>query len=224
MIYEILFKRGEPVLFHNPDAYHAIEPQRENYSSDGEDYFHEDIDEFESLYESEIDADHEFVHDFYLGLSLLLVCRQIYHEAAGVFCGDNTFVFSQVLRRHDNNSTRHHDRDAYHQLVYASKWLSSIGNQFGMLKKVHIDLEVLCLCQPWRYRSDILPLLRVLWRSKSKKFPVVFTCTGRRLPRVCCHFEKKYDASCENRSERFQCDCFERDWKGRSESAKVRIF
>ncbi|KAI4957968.1 hypothetical protein J4E86_005108 [Alternaria arbusti] len=188
LIYEQLFKRAEPILLHNTDAYHAVEPKRRNYDTD--EGFHALTARFETELESRIGAADEFTHDFYLGLPLLLVCRQIYHEAASVFYSDNTFVFSRVLDRHDGRNNPRYDNfdgKAYHQFAYASVWLSNIGSQFGMLKKVHIDVDAMCYhaCKHALDDFDALPLLRLLWKNGAKKSPITFTCTGRRLDPEC---------------------------------------
>ncbi|KAI4673971.1 uncharacterized protein J4E88_008438 [Alternaria novae-zelandiae] len=188
LIYEQLFKRAEPILLHNTDAYHAVEPKRRNYDTD--EGFHALTARFETELESRIGAADEFTHDFYLGLPLLLVCRQIYHEAASVFYSDNTFVFSRVLDRHDGrNNPRYDNLDgkAYHQFAYASVWLSNIGSQFGMLKKVHIDVDAMCYhaCKHALDDFDALPLLRLLWKNGAKKSPITSACTGRRLDPGC---------------------------------------
>jgi len=188
LIYEQLFKRAEPILLHNTDAYHAVEPKRRNYDTD--EGFHALTARFEMELESRIGAADEFTHDFYLGLPLLLVCRQIYHEAASVFYSDNTFVFSRVLDRHDGrNNPRYDDFDgkAYHQFAYASVWLSNIGSQFGMLKKVHIDVDAMCYpaCKHQLDGFDALPLLRLLWKDGAEKSPITFACTRRRLDPEC---------------------------------------
>ncbi|KAI4640444.1 hypothetical protein J4E93_008650 [Alternaria ventricosa] len=188
LIYEQLFKRAKPILLHNTDAYHAVEPKRRNYETDQE--FYALTTRFDTEFESRIGADDEFTHDFHLGLPLLLVCRQVYHEAASVFYSDNTFVFSRVLDRHDGrNNPRYDDFDgkAYHQFAYASVWLSNIGSQFGMLKKVHIDVDAMCYpaCKHQLDGFDALPLLRLLWKDGAEKSPMTFACTRRRLDPEC---------------------------------------
>jgi hypothetical protein len=75
MIYEILFKRDEPVLVHNAEAYHAEPPQRSDYY-DEEDFIN-NVADFDLCYDSEIACNTEFDYGFDLALSLLLSCRQI---------------------------------------------------------------------------------------------------------------------------------------------------
>jgi len=188
LIYEQLFNRAEPILLHNTDAYHAVEPKRGN--GDTDEAFYALTARFETELESRIGAADEFTHDFHLGLPLLLVCRQIYHEAASVFYSDNTFVFSRVLDRHDGrNNPRYDDFDgkAYHQFAYASVWLSNIGSQSSMLKKVHIDVDAMCYhaCKHSLDDFDALSLLRLLWKNGAEKSPITFSCTGRRLDPEC---------------------------------------
>jgi hypothetical protein len=188
LIYDQVFKRDKPILLHNSDAYHAVEPKRSNYDTD--EVFNDAIARFDTDFESRIGADDEFAHDLHFGLPLLLVCRQIYHEAASVLYGDNTFIFSRALNRHDNSYNMFYadfDGEAYHQFAYASTWLSNIGSQFGMLKKVHIDVDAMCHCRCGYAITefDALPLLRLLWKNGSKKSPITFACTGRRLHVEC---------------------------------------
>jgi hypothetical protein len=188
LIYDQVFKRGEPILLHNIDAYHAVEPKRMIHDTDED--FNDAIARFDTDFESSIGADDEFAHGLHFGLPLLLACRQIYHEAASVFYGDNTFIFSRVLNRHDDSYNPYYrgfDGDAYNQFAYASTWLSNIGSQFGMLKKVHIDVDAMCdwNCQHAITEFDALPLLRLLWKNGSKKSPITFACTGRRLHIEC---------------------------------------
>lgn len=188
LIYEQLFKRAEPILLHNTDAHHAVEPERR--FGDTDERFYALTAKFNSEFESRIGADDEFTDDFHLGLPLLLVCRQIYHEAGSVFYGENTFIFSRVLNRHDGrNNPRYDEFDgkAYHQFAYASVWLSNIGSHFGMLKKVYIDVDAMCYhaCKNALDGFDVLPLLQLLRKNSSKKSPVTFACTGRRLQPEC---------------------------------------
>jgi hypothetical protein len=201
-IYGILFKRDEPVLLHNAKAYHAVEPKRRSYQSD--ENFHSRLSEFDSHYELEIGRDHEFVHDFHLGLSILLVSRQIYHEAAGVLYKDNTFVVSRVLCRHDRDFHEFHDDMAYHQINYAPQWLSNIGSQFSMLRKVIIDCDAICdpACDEFFDDFDILPLLRLLWKYSIRVSPVTFARTGRILEPRCARNDQAVDME-ENERTRY---------------------
>lgn len=68
-IYEILFKRDEPVLVHNVTAYHAQEPDSAWYN-DPED-FSSDMQLFDQIYESDIGAAPEFDSQFQLGFGIL---------------------------------------------------------------------------------------------------------------------------------------------------------
>lgn len=62
-----------------------------------------------------------FSHDFSTGLLLLRVSRQIYHETASMFYGDNTFVFTRALDRHDHDSDRLCYSGAYYQVQDAPR-------------------------------------------------------------------------------------------------------
>jgi hypothetical protein len=108
-IYELLFKRDEPVLLHDGEAYRdklrgklrpdAQENDERFWRPDQGDEDDEEEDYWEEL---EIDVephvkDDDFHHSFGEGIGLLLSCRQIYHEAAGILYGHNTFLFFRVL-------------------------------------------------------------------------------------------------------------------------------
>ncbi|KAF2030525.1 hypothetical protein EK21DRAFT_111838 [Setomelanomma holmii] len=137
-VYEVLFKRDEPVLVHNKDAYHAKEPERDKWMST-DDYM-VDIRRFEKIYEEEMDSADEFRQVFHLELPLLLTCRQIYHESSGVFYGCNVFMLSRALNRHDSDNDESHDEEVYGQLDYAPKWVSKLGSQVAFLRTVAIDI------------------------------------------------------------------------------------
>jgi hypothetical protein len=99
-VYEILFKRDEPVLLHNAKAYHA-RPQKEKQGLEGVVYDLASLKSFDEEYEREIGQDRDFIHDFQLVTPFLLTCRQVYSETVGYLYGQNTFVFSRPLYRHD---------------------------------------------------------------------------------------------------------------------------
>ncbi|KAF1851533.1 uncharacterized protein K460DRAFT_298660 [Cucurbitaria berberidis CBS 394.84] len=180
-IYEILFKREEPVLLHNAEAYHVIEPPREHYPLDT--LFQDAMDEYHETFETEIGGDVDFKHNFHEGLSMLRSCRQVYHEAAGIFYGENTFIFSRVLNRHDCADHETHDVFDYHPLSYSTRWLSSIGSQIIFLRKAIIDVDGICPANCYaRLRDlDFFPLMRFLWSYPQKAHVITFAHTGRRL-------------------------------------------
>ncbi|KAH6853011.1 hypothetical protein BKA58DRAFT_450321, partial [Alternaria rosae] len=147
-----LFKREDPVLLHNADAYHASHPFRGAL----EDYYSE--------YEAGIGKDEGFRHEFHEGLALLSSCRQIHDEASGVlYCG-NMFIFSRLLEEEDCDDLN--GDEEYFQVNYAGKWLKEIGSQFNRLKKVVIDVDAKC-CEGLCGHSDdieLLPLLHLMWK------------------------------------------------------------
>jgi hypothetical protein len=102
--------------------------------------------------------DEEFDHGYTGYMSLLRTCRQLYHEAAGVLYGSNTFLFSCVpCPRVD---------ESYCPTNSAATWFDAIGSQILLVRRVLIDAE--------SFRSDedapatmltylnILPILRVV--------------------------------------------------------------
>ena len=177
-IYEVLFKRDGSVLIHNAAAYHAKEPQREDYASLDIEKYHDDVKEFDAIYEQDIGGDFEFRHHFQYGLSLLLSCRQVYHEAIGILYGANTFLFSRVQNRH-NKDDRWHQGSSYSQLSYAPKWLSSIGSHFALVRGILIDVDEKCPypCIRCTKNFNLLPFLPFLRRTPDK-FTVTFVHAG----------------------------------------------
>lgn len=121
-VYEILFKRDEPVLVHNVAAYLAKEPKMDPIETIED--FADSMREFEERYEEDIGKDSEFAHTLGYGLSLLRFCRQIYHEAACVLYGGKVFTISWSLHRHDDHYDLGFYADKeYNQLNYAQVWL-----------------------------------------------------------------------------------------------------
>ncbi|KAI4640450.1 hypothetical protein J4E93_008656 [Alternaria ventricosa] len=152
-VYELLFKREDPVLLHNADVYHASHPFRGAL----EDYYSE--------YEDGVGKDEAFRHDFHEGLALLSSCRQIHDEASGILYGGNTFIFSRLFDEEDCDELNSHEE--YSQVDYAAKWLNEIETQFNRLKKVVIDVNATC-CEGLCADSDVfefLPLLRFVWKN-----------------------------------------------------------
>ncbi|EAT81294.1 hypothetical protein SNOG_11586 [Parastagonospora nodorum SN15] len=182
-IYEVLFKREEPVLVHNAHQYHAHEPYRDD-QTDMEVYMTE-VTLFDQIFEAEIGADAEFHHDLHESLPLLHSCRQIYHECAGVLYGCNEFVVSRALNRHDLDFDELHPNGwLYSQLEYAPKWLEQLGSQCSLLRKVVIDVDALCPtgCEGAMDDVDMLPLARFLWYHANRDCTLEFAHTGRMLP------------------------------------------
>jgi hypothetical protein len=184
-IYEVLFRRNEPVLVHNASVYHAREPDRNAYTQ-FDDYCTA-VEDFDEIYDVETGGDSEFRHDFHLGLLLLQSCRQIYHESAGVLYGCNEFVISRALFRHDIDPDELHDGmegDAmYSQLDFAPRWISELGFNSTTLRKVVIDVGAICPanCDYHIVDIDILPLARFIWFHANSGFHLMFAHTGKKL-------------------------------------------
>lgn len=160
-VYEVLFKRNKPVLVHNVDAYYARESLKIESTSHW--LFEEEIEEgLDEMYDHDVDGNAEFRHNFHLALPLLDSCRQIYYESAGVFYGANTFVVSRALHRHD---IQDHEHSPYCQIIFAPKWLSQLGSQYSLLRKVVIDIDAICPhpCFQHDHSYNILPLVQFLW-------------------------------------------------------------
>jgi hypothetical protein len=87
-IHEILFKRNGPVLLHNTEAYYPkLRGSQPAHAMDNS-----VLAEFDSHFEIAIARRREFVYDFQV--SLLLSCRQIYHESIEILYKHNSFTFS----------------------------------------------------------------------------------------------------------------------------------
>ena len=175
-IYELLFTREEPVLLHNAKAYHAIPPQRIPDSS-----WPVTVEAFDEAYENEICQGQIFVHDFQTVTPALLLCRQVYAEAAGYLYGNNTFMFSRPLYCHDSRGydeeDAEYDDDSYFVTNYVAQWLQNLGSQLKFLKEVRIDAGALCPERCYRALGDvsILKLVRLLWEHPYLADVVAFT-------------------------------------------------
>jgi hypothetical protein len=189
-IYELLFKRDEPVLLHDPEAWQITAPSPSDYDSDD---WAKSIRDFDERFEAEIGSDAEFKHDSHEGLSLLLSCRQVYHESIGVFYSDNTFVVSRAHARCDDEGS------SSFQLDYVPVWLRNIGSQFSLVTEIHIDVDTMCLefCDYSRDELELLPLLRYIWKGPQERPAIRFVQTGRRLSR---HPANEHSAVARSRS------------------------
>jgi hypothetical protein len=178
-IYEILFKRDESILLHNAQAYHAM-PPKESPNAENANYYLAALKFFDEEYEREISQDRAFVHGVELVTPFLLTCRQVYSEAIGYLYGQNTFVFSRPLYRHDETDEENlcrYDIYAYLPLVYAAQWLNSLGSQLCLLTRVHIDANAFCPdhCDKSNEVLPMLPLLRLLWKHPKLAWVVTFS-------------------------------------------------
>jgi hypothetical protein len=175
-IYELLFTKDVPVLLHDGKTY------RENLlidlARDGERYSYEDVGDDLDLEElaKEFDVelhvqDHGFRHHFTGCVSLLQACRQVYHEAAGVLYGSNTFHFSRVPVEDDRDVRQT-------QTMFAPRWLSDIGSHFELLSKVVVDVDsygpLYRRCIHRGSEIDILPFLRLIWANPRARVSLGF--------------------------------------------------
>jgi hypothetical protein len=113
MIYEMLFQRDEPVLLHDVDTFHALKPKADRCSYYGHDYYTGAMDQFYTDYEEEIGTDQNVRYGLGKSIALLLSCRQLYHEAAGVLYGKNSFVVSRFCERHNDDDDLNANQDEY---------------------------------------------------------------------------------------------------------------
>jgi hypothetical protein len=79
---------------------------------------------------------HDFKQSISNGLPLLLLCRQVYHEAAAVLLSGNDFIVTMPERF----IFEFRDTDV-EQATFAAQWLRTLGSGTSMLRKVHIDLS-----------------------------------------------------------------------------------
>jgi hypothetical protein len=100
-IYDVLFKREEPVLLYSPQlSRNRLRPMWNPDSGESE----------------TPNSGRGTYHRFAFRTSLLGTCRQVYSEAAGVLYGANHFIFDKLADEHG-----HDDHD---YLVHAAEWLS----------------------------------------------------------------------------------------------------
>jgi hypothetical protein len=181
-IYEVLFKRDKPVLLHNADTYYPEPPTRSNYSC--LDNYTDALYTYDHIFRTNGGLDQEFKHDFHRSLPVLLCCRQVYHECAGVWYGSNTFIVSRALHRHDDilNYEDFHYDSAYHPIVFAPRWLRSLGSHIHLLRKVWIDCNAICP-QHCLYALplELLPLVRLFGQHRHLQGVVTFAKTDRVL-------------------------------------------
>jgi hypothetical protein len=210
LIFEVLFKRDGPFLLHNADFYHAHEPEVKKMYSDQRNA-DRTIKAFHNQYFDELGGDHEFVHAYDMGIAVLLSCRQIYHEGAAILYSANEFVISRVTNRHDDDDDydRFHHYYEYHPFNYADEWLSGIGSQHSLLKKVILDTDSLCPegCENGLEEFDILPLARFIWTHPGTEHKIKFGQSGRPLQQhtgeMC---EISYaEAECQSRVQNLNC-------------------
>jgi hypothetical protein len=85
------------------------------------------------------------VEVFQPGLNMFLVCQQVYHEAASIFYSANTFF---ILGQNDSDKFEYHwecDGDIVSQTL--DSWLTQLGGQCVLLKKIKLDLDCICRAQ-----------------------------------------------------------------------------
>jgi hypothetical protein len=181
-IYALLLKRDESVMLHNAEAYYPQLPERSAYGCDSA--YVPDTKRFDIAFDKCMGGASEFAHDFKETTPLFLVCCQIYHESIGVLYGLNTFTFSRALHQHDLDAVDYvttYFEDQYDPLIFAPKWLSNLGSQSSLLRKVYIDTDVLCpsYCYTGRMYVDVLPLTKYLWNQPGLLQCLSFTNAGR---------------------------------------------
>ncbi|KAF1973639.1 hypothetical protein BU23DRAFT_568042 [Bimuria novae-zelandiae CBS 107.79] len=81
-------------------------------------------------------------------LVLLILCRQVYHEAALVFYKDNTFIISHIGSIECENMFytaryEYHDPSGLRIMSHAAALFEKLGNQTNFLRKVQSDVGTL---------------------------------------------------------------------------------
>ena len=95
------------------------------------------------LVNEDFQSGQDFKHGFGLGFPMLLCCRQVYHESAGILCGDTTFAICRALHRHDTgrNDQRFDQDPDYHQFSYASSHKSYCFGGCGSMSALHVIIR-----------------------------------------------------------------------------------
>ncbi|KAF1955229.1 hypothetical protein CC80DRAFT_493169 [Byssothecium circinans] len=109
------------------------------------------------------------------------ICRQLYHETTSLFYGQSTFVITRLY-------TCANHRLEEDQAGLAAKWMSGLGSQVAMLKKVIIDLDRTCdwpCCAEsspgagnFEHGVDVFGLLKLLWANSDAQIDIRF-CHSR---------------------------------------------
>tara|TARA_R110002003_G_scaffold279_8_gene18081 strand:+ start:10527 stop:12452 length:1926 start_codon:yes stop_codon:yes gene_type:complete len=133
------------------------------------------------LLDAEMEDLKEFDHGLSEGFGLLKSCRQLYHETVGILYGSNTFLLTRMRSRHDRS--KYNNDSSYHQLNHASVWFRNIGTQFGLLRRVSIDLSAVCdtRCPLAITNLEVLPILQHLWSKPLTLCELNFIHVGRGL-------------------------------------------
>ncbi|KAF9692003.1 hypothetical protein EKO04_010137 [Ascochyta lentis] len=179
-IYAVLFKRDKPVLLHNAKAYLPKRPKRSDHTNDVT--YPRCLEWYNEVFEQLLENGREFKLGFGCGLSVLLSCRQMYHECAGVLYGSNTFIISQALHDYSLRYFPQHEK-AYLQHEYAPLWLRSVGSQIDLLHEVYIDVDAVRTLDYYESATtfNILPIMRIIWEYPGLTNKIKFYHTGRQL-------------------------------------------
>ena len=185
-IYELLFHRGKPVRLHDGKGYRERllrtlvglpDPNWDSGdSASGADDEEEEVNLEQLACGINLELhtkDDEFRHGFATCVTLLRTCRQVYHEAAGVLYGSNSFEFPGFWEDCGGRAYQNH------HFQYASRWLSDIGSHFSLLSKISINIDV--VGPPyWHHplytkRLDLLPFLKLVWANPDARCEIRFT-------------------------------------------------
>ncbi|UPX13362.1 uncharacterized protein EKO05_0003872 [Ascochyta rabiei] len=157
-------------------------PKRSEFIND--ERYEEELVCYDSVFARDMQEGQEFKHGFGCGISVLLSCRQIYHEFAGVLYGSNTFVITRALHCHDQNDYQHlHYPWQCSQFDYAPLWLAGLGCQVDLLHKVYIDVDAICPrdCDVFEFTVfDMLPIIRIIWKHPWLTKKLEFFRSGRK--------------------------------------------
>jgi hypothetical protein len=160
VIYEFLYKRNDPVLL------------------------------TKFLLHNDDDSSVEFRHGFGAALLFLLSCRQVYHEAIGIFYGNNTWMFTRPVNTIEpetgallSNSLFLDQDEPEQQKNHAPQWLLGIGSNTNYVRNVLVDCDAFYYEQtPMNQSSiDLLPLMRVIWKNSGSALSISFVRSGRRI-------------------------------------------
>lgn len=182
-IYDLLCKQNAPVYLHDASRCEPTRPNSGTWSRS--DLFRENsIQQYFEFKAALVAEKQTFRHGLGTAPALLSTCRQIYHECVSLVYGENLFVISRSSLRCDEGSRIYSHlkfTPGYHQVLFAPRWLRSIGTNIYTLKKVIIDADYICPedCFFTSCELDLLPLISLLWQHPRLRDVVSIAHSGR---------------------------------------------
>ncbi|KAF2246650.1 hypothetical protein BU26DRAFT_567002 [Trematosphaeria pertusa] len=169
-VYNLLFKRDEPIVVLDPeecredldcclDADSETDDEETEGVGDATEIKHQEW-KYPNLVERASDS---IGH----AIPFLRSCRQIYTEAVVILYSGNNFLVSVPFHVHNQEMS---------QIQWSVSWLEEMGTNLDLLRKVVIDIDP--SCPTWCVRSDvridILPLVKWFWAHPATKCQITF--------------------------------------------------